>query len=134
MRNCFFKYVQSLTLLLFTVGSLVIYNSSSETPTFTAVQTNLEVVDAGVDTSVYVTLPSDTSSKSVEIEVTEIEEEEEKNTSGNVPLPIIDFTSISFLPYLFSFNAQEKSTNLQRLFSFGHFANRRFVLFQSFRL
>ena len=73
--------------------------------------------------------------KQLQIDPAEIEEEE-KNASRLLNTKYITYSTVTFylLAILFLFNYLKNSANLHKLFSFTPYTNRRFALFQVFRI
>ncbi|WP_419213011.1 hypothetical protein ACNR9Q_02470 [Maribacter sp. X9] len=138
MKGLFFKYFLSLIILLFSICSPALaYSNTSgssfyhHTQSVTPGNTDFYVALQNKNTHVKGSLGD--NNKSLEIDAAEIEEEEE---SSLLKIEGSKFNSTSFylLSLLFLFSYLLKSKNLQKLLSFIHLSDRRFVLFQVFRL
>ena len=139
MKKRFFKYFLSFAILLFSICNPLLANfNTSNTSLYPLNQKNIlggsanhYVSDQNQNTNINSVLGS--VDKSLEIEAAEIEEEEE-STFSKIEGSKYYSASFYLLSLLFLFSYLENSQNLQKLFSFTHLANSRFVLFQVFRL
>ncbi|HDZ05369.1 hypothetical protein LCGC14_0070120 [marine sediment metagenome] len=139
MKKSFLKFLLSTCILLSGVYSPLFANSNLEDTTFglteqfTSTTTNKQ--DAVVHSDANFKGTFGNLDTVLEIEAVEIEEEENENSffSKNVEY---QKTTVSYylLSVLFLFSYFTNSNTLQKLFTFLPTADRRFVLYQVFRI
>ncbi|TDT46128.1 hypothetical protein CLV90_0171 [Maribacter spongiicola] len=139
MKKGFLKFLLSICILLSGIYSPLFANNNLEDTSFQSIQqlthslnNNLKTV-VGHDANLKGNFNS--LEKVLEIEAVEIEEEESEHTffkkASEQQQAAISFYLLSVL-FLFSYFTN--SNSLQRLFTFLPTADRRFVLYQVFRI
>lgn len=141
MKKGFLKFILYLGILLTSVCSSLWANDNIVHTSYDSeYHQNLTSTDSYLKIEVpnqhaILENPSHGISKVFEIEATEAEEEESENTLFK-KIEEVHYTSTSlyFVPLQFSLSYLTNSPRFQRLFTFLPLTNRRFVLYQVFRI
>ena len=142
MKKSFLKFLLSIGILLSSVYSPLFANinlgeiSLHGTEQQFAVLTPSNVLNSVHNQNATIKSSLDNVYKALEIDATEIEEEEESEHSFIKKGGEFYYTSTTFylLSLLFLFSFFTNNNRFQRLFTHFSYVNRRFVLFQVFRL
>jgi len=140
MKKSFLKFLLSFCILLSSICSPLFANLNiGDTSFYTLDQqftnsahSNLEIGFQNQNAIIKGSL--DEIDKILEIDATEIEEESENSFFKNDEELNYTSASLYLLSLLFLFSYLKNSNTLQRLFVFFPLFNRRFVLYQVFRL
>tara|TARA_R110000823_G_scaffold240298_1_gene365320 strand:- start:655 stop:1083 length:429 start_codon:yes stop_codon:yes gene_type:complete len=142
MKKSFLKFLLSICILLSSVYSPLFANiNSGENSLYTieqqfAISTHSNLLNSVQNQNATIKGSFDNADKVLEIDATEIEEEEESEHSFIKKGGEFYYTSTTFylLSLLFLFSFFTNNNRFQRLFTHFSYINRRFVLFQVFRL
>ncbi|SEK95479.1 hypothetical protein SAMN04488008_102510 [Maribacter orientalis] len=142
MKKSFLKFLLSICILLSSVYSPLFANiNSGENSLYTieqqfAISTHSNLLNSVRNQNATIKGSFDNADKVLEIDATEIEEEEENEHSFIKKGGEFYYTSTTFylLSLLFLFSFFTNNNRFQRLFTHFSYINRRFVLFQVFRL
>lgn len=142
MKKSFLKFLLSICILLSSVYSPLCANiNSGENSLYTieqqfAISTHSNLLNSVQNQNATIKGSFDNADKVLEIDATEIEEEEESEHSFIKKGGEFYYTSTTFylLSLLFLFSFFTNNNRFQRLFTHFSYINRRFVLFQVFRL
>lgn len=142
MKKSFLKFLLSICILLSSVYSPLFANiNSGENSLYTieqqfAISTHSNLLNSVRNQNATIKGSFDNADKVLEIDATEIEEEEESEHSFIKKGGEFYYTSTTFylLSLLFLFSFFTNNNRFQRLFTHFSYINRRFVLFQVFRL
>ena len=142
MKKSFLKFLLSICILLSSVYSPLFANiNSGENSLYTieqqfAISTHSNLLNSVQNQNATIKGSFDNADKVLEIDATEIEEEEENEHSFIKKGGEFYYTSTTFylLSLLFLFSFFTNNNRFQRLFTHFSYINRRFVLFQVFRL
>ena len=142
MKKSFLKFLLSICILLSSVYSPLFANiNSGENSLYTieqqfAISTHSNLLNSVRNQNATIKGSFDNADKVLEIDATEIEEEEESEHSFIKKGGEFYYTSTTFylLSLLFLFSFFTNNNRFQRLFTHFSYVNRRFVLFQVFRL
>ncbi|MGO4919470.1 hypothetical protein [Maribacter spongiicola] len=140
MKKSFLKFLISTCILLSGIYSPLLANYNIGATSFQSIQQFTNSIDNNVETVVVdndavLKGTLDNSEKALEIEAVEIGEEESEHTFYKKDIEQHQ-AAISYylLSVLFLFSYFTNSNSLQKLFNFLPTANRRFALYQVFRL
>ena len=142
MKKSFLKFLLSICILLSSVYSPLFANiNSGENSLYTteqqfAISIHSNLLNSVQNQNATIKGSFDNADKVLEIDATEIEEEEESEHSFIKKGGEFYYTSTTFylLSLLFLFSFFTNNNRFQRLFTHFSYINRRFVLFQVFRL
>lgn len=142
MKKSFLKFLLSICILLSSVYSPLFANiNSGENSLYTieqqfAISTHSNLLNSVQNQNATIKGSFDNADKVLEIDATEIEEEEESEHSFIKKGGEFYYTSTTFylLSLLFLFSFFTNNNRFRRLFTHFSYINRRFVLFQVFRL
>lgn len=143
MKKSFLKFLLSICILLSSVYSPLFANiNSGENSLYTieqqfAISTHSNLLNSVQNQNATIKGSFDNADKVLEIDATEIEEEEEESEHSFIKKGgEFYYTSTAFylLSLLFLFSFFTNNNRFQRLFTHFSYINRRFVLFQVFRL
>ncbi|WP_036157453.1 hypothetical protein [Maribacter forsetii] len=139
MKKSFLKFLLSICILLSGIYSPLFANYNIEGSSFHSTQQFTNSIsntqEAAVQHNASLKGSFDNLDKGIEIEAVEIEEEESEQTFFKKETERQQATaSFYLLAVLFLFSYFTNSNKLQRLFTFLPTADRRFVLYQVFRI
>jgi hypothetical protein len=138
MKKSLLKFLLSICILLSSICSPLFANFNIENTSLNTIayqntlSTNTDLTSNVHNQNAIISGASDKVGKILEIDAAEIEEEESENTFFKKGEKVY-YTSASFY-ILFLFSYLKNSTKLQMLFTIYPLVNRRFVLYQVFRL
>ncbi|SKB33272.1 hypothetical protein [Maribacter arcticus] len=141
MKKSLLKFLLSICILLSSICSPLFANFNIENTSLHTIayqntlSTNTDLTSNVHNQNAIISGTSDKVDKVLEIDAAEIEEEESENTFFKKGEKVY-YTSASFylLSILFLFSYLKNSTKLLMLFTIYPLVNRRFVLYQVFRL